>query len=131
MNSECCICYEIITNINVSITSCNHKFHTNCLLRCGNVCPLCRTNVALNKPTKSHLIPNGRYTPNAYLEQMRIHNISLDEVNPEIKEWLEEFENDQKEEKEKEKRQEEQEEERKQYIRRTDKAKYDLFYGHK
>ena len=33
---ECCICFEIIDCKNVSITECNHLFHTSCLLKYNN-----------------------------------------------------------------------------------------------
>lgn len=41
--TECCICFEKIYHINVSITECNHLFHTSCLLKYNNKkCPICR-----------------------------------------------------------------------------------------
>lgn len=41
--SECCICLEKMTNKNISITECNHLFHTSCLLKYNNQkCPICR-----------------------------------------------------------------------------------------
>lgn len=41
--SECCICLEKILNTNVTITKCNHLFHTSCLLKYNNQkCPICR-----------------------------------------------------------------------------------------
>jgi hypothetical protein len=40
---ECCICFERIDYKNVSITECNHSFHTSCLLKYNNKkCPICR-----------------------------------------------------------------------------------------
>lgn len=39
---ECPICYELLKEKDFSITSCNHKFHTSCLLKNGTLCPLCR-----------------------------------------------------------------------------------------
>ena len=43
---SCPICYDEITNTNVVVTECNHKFHTSCLMnsvsRNGFGCPLCR-----------------------------------------------------------------------------------------
>lgn len=45
--SECCICMEKMTNTNISITRCKHKFHTSCLLEYGNKkCAICRQNIA-------------------------------------------------------------------------------------
>ena len=49
INETCSICLEDITNINSSITKCNHQFHSNCLIKwiiIGNQhCPLCRTKL--------------------------------------------------------------------------------------
>jgi hypothetical protein len=40
---ECCICLEKILNKNITITECNHLFHTSCLLKYNNQkCPICR-----------------------------------------------------------------------------------------
>ena len=40
---ECCICLEKILNKNISITECNHSFHTSCLLKYNKQkCPICR-----------------------------------------------------------------------------------------
>ena len=41
-DNECCICLESINDVNVAITECGHKFHTSCLMKCKNECPLCR-----------------------------------------------------------------------------------------
>ena len=43
---ECCICFERIDYKNVSITECNHSFHTSCLLKYNNKkCPICRQSL--------------------------------------------------------------------------------------
>jgi hypothetical protein len=43
---ECCICFERIVHKNVSITECNHSFHTSCLLKYNNKkCPICRQSL--------------------------------------------------------------------------------------
>lgn len=47
-DNECCICLEPITDVNVAVTECGHKFHTSCLIKCKNGCPLCRKQ--LDKP---------------------------------------------------------------------------------
>lgn len=44
-DTECCICLETITNVDVAVTECGHKFHTSCLLKCKNGCPLCRSSL--------------------------------------------------------------------------------------
>ena len=54
---SCPICYETMTEVNVCVTICKHKFHTSCLMMSGHLCPLCKTNlVASNtmKPMDSH-----------------------------------------------------------------------------
>lgn len=49
--TECPICCSNFTdNENVSITSCNHYFHANCLIEWGHyntACPVCRTNIPI------------------------------------------------------------------------------------
>jgi len=49
--TECPICCTNFTNNeNVSITSCKHYFHTNCLTEWGHyntACPVCRTNIPI------------------------------------------------------------------------------------
>lgn len=43
---ECCICLEKILNKNITITECNHLFHTSCLLKYNNQkCPICRQSM--------------------------------------------------------------------------------------
>lgn len=43
---ECCICLEKMTNKNISMTECNHLFHTSCLLKYNNKkCPICRQSL--------------------------------------------------------------------------------------
>jgi hypothetical protein len=57
---ECSICYEQFTDIDFSETNCcKHKFHTNCLLKCRNKCPLCRADI-------SSITSNSRIPPNTY-----------------------------------------------------------------
>lgn len=48
MSSTCIICLEELDDTNnISITKCNHKFHTSCLLEYNNKkCAICRTNIA-------------------------------------------------------------------------------------
>ena len=49
IENECPICYEILTNKNVCVLECYHKFHLSCVLNLyktdnsyNNKCPLCR-----------------------------------------------------------------------------------------
>lgn len=40
---DCPICLENIDDVDISITNCNHYFHTSCLLKIiKNECPLCK-----------------------------------------------------------------------------------------
>ena len=45
---ECPICYDCMTDINITTTQCGHKFHSSCIfnnLKYGLDCPLCRTEL--------------------------------------------------------------------------------------
>jgi len=54
---ECCICFERIDYKNVSITECNHSFHTSCLLKYNNKkCPICRQTLYEEETTLTILI---------------------------------------------------------------------------
>jgi hypothetical protein len=42
---DCSICHEIMSTVNITVTQCNHRFHSNCLInwaRKNNSCPCCR-----------------------------------------------------------------------------------------
>lgn len=69
-NSNCCICLEELNlekYINVATTSCNHTFHTSCLLQCkNNKCPMCRFPMFEIQITTSQLEPN---TPNTLVDE--------------------------------------------------------------
>ncbi len=42
---ECPICKEELTDVNISVSDCNHKFHFKCLhewIEKSNSCPMCR-----------------------------------------------------------------------------------------
>lgn len=55
MSHETCpICLEKLNKINVSITICNHKFCTSCLLSSiinNNNCPMCRKELVKKTQT--------------------------------------------------------------------------------
>ena len=58
----CVICYEDIEKNNFVITSCNHKYHFNCLLQhltYKNTCPLCRSKIEDERPRKEIIILNN------------------------------------------------------------------------
>lgn len=51
MNEDCPICYDPFepNGNNVSKTSCEHQFHTNCILQIRNgTCPICRNRLVHN-----------------------------------------------------------------------------------
>lgn len=126
---DCPICYEKIADINVCITVCKHKFHTNCLIRCGSICPICRTNISSvtsNSPISK--IPPGTYNVNEYIQMLNENNISIDDISPTLKEWIEDCKEHDKIIKEIEERIERREEERRNNLKKTDNNKYNLFY---
>ena len=43
--NECSVCLENIGQKNFSVLECGHTFHTSCILRCQNRCPLCRSSI--------------------------------------------------------------------------------------
>ena len=46
--TECCICYEDLTDETRTVTPCNHHFHKGCVgrwLGTNSSCPMCRTTV--------------------------------------------------------------------------------------
>lgn len=80
---DCPICYTSIQNNNRCITSCNHIFHTGCLIRSGSsVCPMCRNNLIQEIP------PPGLYAVDKYLEQLRRNDILVDELSSDVQQWL-------------------------------------------
>ena len=131
MDDNCPVCYEIISNINdISITVCNHKFHTRCVLRCNGVCPLCRTNLITN--TNSNVlgkIPPGIYSISEYVRQLEQHNIPMDsvshEMQSEIKDYFEYLEDMKLLEEQKKNRANKE----KETLKKQDPNLYKLFYG--
>ena len=127
---DCPICYEKISDVNVCVTVCKHKFHTNCLMRCGSICPICRTYISSatsNSPVPK--IPPGIYNMSEYIQQLNQKNIFIDNISPTTKEWIEdckEYDEMIKEMKEKKIRKKE---EHKNCLKKTDINKYNLFYG--
>ena len=53
---ECPICLERLTSKNLSITKCNHKYHTECLLKTKYRCPLCNDKLILTEYEKMEKI---------------------------------------------------------------------------
>lgn len=125
---DCPICYESMTDINVCITICKHKFHTNCLMLCANVCPICRTNVgsgALNQT----VIPAGEYSISEYLQELYERNLSIYDVPLHIKQSIEDHKTHEENIKKFEDEKKEKEERHKNYLKKTNIKKYKLFYG--
>lgn len=129
-DKECPICYNQIGNVNMCITACNHIFHTDCLMLCGNSCPMCRTSVIDGSKSSSDLrIPPGTYNMEQFLEQLIEHNISIDDLSLSNRQWLNKCKEHNKMLEEMEEQNRKFEEKRKNNIKKTDINKYNLFYG--
>lgn len=128
-HDSCPICYEHINNIkDVSISICNHKFHTGCIIRCNGICPLCRTNLMTGTDLHSKIKP-GIYSIAEYIELLEQNNIPIESVSLDMQESIKtyyEYLDDLKILKEKKKKSEENE---KEILRKQDPNKYKLFYG--
>lgn len=118
MEEYCPICYDAISDINVCVTPCKHKFHTNCLMIAGNICPMCRTNITSKSPFSK--IPPGIYNMSEFIQQLNQSNISIDNISPTAKEWIEECKEHDRMMKEIEKLKQDSEEERKNNLKKTD-----------
>lgn len=131
---ECPICQEMLHNNNdISITKCNHKFHTSCLIQCNRVCPLCRTNMTSNlaSNTQTTQIPPGTYSYEEYVEQLNRRNIPLDSLATHVREWLEECEEDIEREQRYQTISQTRKQIQKENMKRYQPEKYNLFYGKK
>jgi hypothetical protein len=127
---DCPICYnKIDNNINVCITGCGHKFHTNCLLLCGSTCPMCRKNLLNNTTTLK--MPAGVYTPSEYYTLMQERGITYDSLSSTARNWVEECRDDHLLMNELEETQKKREENKKQLLKNANPNKYKLFYGSK
>jgi hypothetical protein len=42
---DCPVCLDKITNDNYCKIPCGHTFHSTCIVRCNNKCPMCRTTI--------------------------------------------------------------------------------------
>ena len=77
---ECCICLGEILNKNVSITECNHLFHTSCLLKYNNKkCPICRQS--LYKEDMKPIILVEQRTDEEFIQQPALIESYLAERN--------------------------------------------------
>lgn len=126
--TDCPICYEpMVEVLNVCVTACNHTFHTSCLMRSGNVCPMCRTSVCASKTTPDKM-PAGVYSASEYRQWMQQNNISMDELSLTATRWLEECKEHEDMMRELEEMKKKREEKRKNDLKKTDMNKYKLFY---
>lgn len=109
---RCPICYETMNDVNVCVTTCKHKFHTDCLMMSGSAsCPLCRTNIISSQSR----MPIGSYNINEFLEEFKKEmRRGFEEATEAMKEID---------------RQEE--EEYKNHLKKNDINKYKLLYGDK
>ena len=91
---DCPICYEILTNVDVCVTCCNHKFHTGCLLtnslKCENICPICRTSLSPNVSNPKSIIPPGTYSYRELKEYIEQNNINIADTSSTMQSWFEE-----------------------------------------
>lgn len=112
---DCPICYKpIIDGVNVSITICKHTFHTDCLIAsgnaCRNTCPMCRANISsfmTDATTDTTLTIPHAMTQCQCIEQTL-------QIREELKKQIEE-----------------EDRKRKNFLKKTDKKRYQLFYGNK
>lgn len=44
-NNDCPVCLDKITHNNYCKIPCGHTFHSTCIIRCNNKCPMCRTTI--------------------------------------------------------------------------------------
>jgi hypothetical protein len=130
---DCPICYESITNINVCVTICNHKFHTSCLLtnslKCENICPICRTNLSPN--VSKSIIPPGTYTASEINQYMEQNNISIADTSSTIRSWLEECKEYEEILQQRIETDIQMEKKQKNDLKKNNANKYELFYGKK
>jgi hypothetical protein len=126
-NSDTCpICMDCMdNNINISITVCGHKFHSNCLLLCGAKCPMCRNNLIQNNKT----LPIGKYTHTEYKRLMQEHGVSYDGLSSTTRIWLQDCEEHDALIADLNKKQKEKEEKKKMALLKSDPNKHRLFYG--
>lgn len=129
---DCPICYEKISDINVCVTVCKHRFHTNCLMKCGGRCPMCRINISsLTSNSPVSKIPPGIYIMNEYIQELNRNNISIHDISPTAIQWIENCKEHDELVKEMEETKRRREEERKNNLKKTDINKYNLFYSKK
>lgn len=95
-HDNCPVCYEPIADINVSITKCNHRFHTSCLLLCKGECPMCRSVLVEWQTTNGHnmtvddAVIIGTYTYKEFINIIEEKKINIEDLAPHTQAWLEE-----------------------------------------
>lgn len=128
---ECPVCYMQINEVNICVTVCKHTFHTGCIIRCNNTCPICRTNLLTNEVTSNSIgkILPGVYNSDEYLRQLEINNIDINTVSLTTKIWLDDCEEDKKDQIFIKEIKKQRDEEHKNFLKKTDPHKFRLFYG--
>lgn len=132
---DCCpICYEAFNERDVSTTKCGHKFHTTCLLEASRHaqfnCPYCRQSMIANSNTSLH-IPQGTYTPQEFLVFMQERNITMEQLEPQVRDMLTEYLDEAAKVNEYKKKQHADEERKKSVLKQNDPDRYKLFYSNK
>lgn len=128
-NENCPVCYDKMNEVDVCTTICKHKFHTGCILRCNNVCPICRARLVGNPST--NVIPAGTYTIGQYLDQLDRLGISTESLSNELKQVVEQNEEMQNLAKAFKNQCGQREKTEKEYMKKVNPDKYKLFYGKK
>ena len=110
---DCPICLTKINNIDICVTTCNHTFHTSCLMRYkNNACPLCKSCIYSPKSSSS--------------------SNSISEVYADYEEYMKQIDKEcDEKEKEEEIKYFERREEHKKKLKEKDIQKYELFYNNK
>ena len=84
----CSICYEEFSGTSTHVTTiCGHQYHRECIrkwLDNNTSCPLCRTDIAVQRPRDTHrsnfLIENNLFTVYDYDDEVRVYAvIEIDE----------------------------------------------------
>ncbi len=130
VTNDCPICYTEMGNTDVCVTICNHKFHTGCIVRCNNICPICRNNLITNTNTNTNnRIPQGTYNMQQFLQQMELNNVTYESLSPNVREWLEECKEHEDSLRELNTRVVSRQEKFKDTLKRTNPDKYRLMFG--
>ena len=84
-DTKCSICYENMDSVNISVLMCGHKFHTSCIFKWRNSCPMCKNNIIKNDET----LPPGQYTIPQYIQALNDNNIT--NIPPDIQSMIDDY----------------------------------------